>query len=106
MNHDHPGNRRANTGAWARPASHKAPPGGTYPGAKGEAMRTAIVAIAVTLLAVLYRLRAEQAAHTQTRADLTACKSASRAACAVAQAVDGKADAGQLLNDLIKERKK
>ena len=23
MNHDHPGNRRANTGAWARPASHK-----------------------------------------------------------------------------------
>lgn len=83
-------------------------------------MRTAIVAIAVTLLAVLAavlyhlravdswadRLRAEQAAHTQTRADLTACKSASRAACAVAQAVDGKADAGQLLEDLIKERKK
>ena len=32
MNHDHPGNRRANTGAWARPASHKAPPGGTYAG--------------------------------------------------------------------------
>ena len=30
MNPDHPGNRRANTGAWARPASHKAPPGGTY----------------------------------------------------------------------------
>ena len=83
-------------------------------------MRTAIVAIAVTLLAVLAavlyhlravdswadRLRAEQAAHTQTRADLTACKSASRAACAVAQAVDGKADAAAALADLIKERKK
>ena len=83
-------------------------------------MRTAVIAIAITLLAVLAavlyhlrtvdswadRLRAEQSAHTQTRADLTACKSASRAACAVAQAVDGKADAGQLLEDLIKERKK
>lgn len=34
MNHDHPGNRRANTGAWARPASHKAPPGGTYTGSE------------------------------------------------------------------------
>lgn len=83
-------------------------------------MRTAIVAIAVTLLAVLAavlyhlrtvdswadRLRAEQAAHTQTRADLTACKSASRAACAVAQAVDGTADAGRALAGLIAERKK
>lgn len=83
-------------------------------------MRTAIVAIAVTLLAVLAavlyhlravdswadRLRAEQSAHTQTRADLTACKSASRAACAVAQAVDGTADAEQALQSLIKERKR
>ena len=73
-------------------------------------MRTAVIAIAITLLAVLaavlYRLRAEQSAHTQTRAELTACKSASRAACAVAQAVDGKADAGQALQSLIKERKR
>ena len=83
-------------------------------------MRSAIIAIAVTLIAILAamlyhlrtvdswadRLRAEQRAHTQTRAELTACKSASRAACAVAQAVDGKADAGQALADLIKERKK
>lgn len=83
-------------------------------------MRPTIIAIAVTLVALLAatlyhlrtvdswadRLRAEQRAHTQTRAELTACKSASRAACAVAQAVDGKADAGQALADLIKERKK
>ena len=83
-------------------------------------MRSALIAAALTLLAVLAavlyhlraadswadRLRAEQSAHTQTRAELTACKSASRAACAVAQAVDGKADAGQALADLIKERKK
>ena len=83
-------------------------------------MRTTIIAIAITLLAVLAavlyhlrtvdswadRLRAEQSAHTQTRAELTACKSASRAACAVAQAVDGKADAEQALGDLISERKK
>ena len=34
MNHDHPGNRRANTGALARPASHKSPPGGTYTGSE------------------------------------------------------------------------
>lgn len=83
-------------------------------------MRTAVIAVAITLLAVLAavlyhlravdswadRLRAEQSAHTQTRAELTACKSASRAACAVAQAVDGKADAGRALQSLIKERKK
>lgn len=83
-------------------------------------MTRLLTAIAITLLAVLAavlyhlrtvdswadRLRAEQAAHTQTRADLTACKSASRAACAVAQAVDGKADAGRALGDLIAERKK
>lgn len=83
-------------------------------------MRTAIIAIALTLLAVLAavlyhlrtvdswadRLRAEQSAHEQTRAELTACKSASRAACAVAQAVDGTADAEQALQSLIKERKK
>ena len=83
-------------------------------------MRATIIAVALTLLAVLAavlyhlrtvdswadRLRAEQSAHTQTRADLTACKSASRAACAVAQAVDGTADAEQALADLIKERKR
>ena len=34
MNSDHPGNRRATPGAWARPASHKAPPGGTYTGSE------------------------------------------------------------------------
>ena len=81
-------------------------------------MRTTLIAAALTLLAVLAamlyhlravdswadRLRAEQSAHTQTRADLTACKSASRAACAVAQAVDGTADAEQALGGLIKER--
>ena len=83
-------------------------------------MRTALIAAALTLLSVLAamlyhlravdswadRLRAEQSAHTQTRAELTACKSASRAACAVAQAVDGKADAEQALQSLIKERKR
>lgn len=83
-------------------------------------MRATLIAAALTLLAVLAavlyhlrtvdswadRLRAEQAAHAKTRADLTACKSASRAACAVAQAVDGKADAEQALGDLIAERKK
>ena len=83
-------------------------------------MRTTLIAAALTLLAVLAavlyhlrtvdswadRLRAEQAAHTQTRAELTACKSARRAACAVAQAVDGKADAEQALAGLIAERKK
>ena len=83
-------------------------------------MRPTIIAIAVTLVALLAatlyhlrtvdswadRLRAEQRAHTQTRAELTACKSASRAACAVAQAMDGKADASAALADLIKERKK
>ena len=51
-------------------------------------------------------LQAEQSAHAKTRAELTACKSASRAACAVAQAVDGKVDAGQALAGLIRERKK
>ena len=83
-------------------------------------MRTALIAAALTLLSVLAamlyhlhavdswadRLRAEQRAHEQTRAELTACKSASRAACAVAQAVDGKADAEQALQSLIKERKR
>ena len=83
-------------------------------------MRATLIAAALTLLAVLAavlyhlrtvdswadRLRAEQRAHEQTRAELTACKSASRAACAVAQAVDGKADAGQALQSLIKERKR
>lgn len=83
-------------------------------------MRTTLIAAALTLLAVLAamlyhlravdswadRLRAEQSAHTQTRAELTACKSASRAACAVSQAVDGTADAEQALGDLIAERKK
>ena len=83
-------------------------------------MRTALIAAALTLLSVLAamlyhlravdswadRLRAEQAAHAKTRAELTACKSASRAACAVAQAVDGTADAEQALGDLIKERKR
>ena len=83
-------------------------------------MRTAVIAIAITLLAVLAavlyhlrtvdswadRLRAEQRAHEQTRKQLTACQSSSRAACAVAQAVDGKADAGQALGDLIRERKR
>ena len=34
MNHDHPGNRRAATGVYAKPASHKAPPGGTYAGSE------------------------------------------------------------------------
>ena len=83
-------------------------------------MRATLIAASLTLIAALAaglyhlrtvdswadRLRAEQRAHTQTRADLTACKSASRAACAVAQAVDGKADAGQALQSLIKERKR
>lgn len=51
-------------------------------------------------------LQTEIGKHAVTRAELTACKSASRAACAVAQAVDGKADAEQALQSLIKERKK
>ena len=35
MNHDHPDNRRANTGAWARPLQPaNAPPGGTYTGSE------------------------------------------------------------------------
>lgn len=83
-------------------------------------MRTAIIAIAVTLVAVLaamlYHLKTvdklaadlqtEIGAHAVTQGKLTACQSSSRAACAVQAAKDGKADAGQLLNDLIKERKK
>ena len=83
-------------------------------------MRSTIIAIAITLIAALAaglyhlrtvdswadRLRAEQSARTQTRADLTACQSSSRAASAVQAAKDGKADAGQLLENLIKERKK
>ena len=83
-------------------------------------MRTAIAAIALisltVLLAVTYhlkaqdrwadRLRDEQAAHAVTRAQLTACQSSSRAACAVQAAKDGKADAGQLLENLIKGRRR
>lgn len=83
-------------------------------------MTRLLTAIAVTLIAVLAaglyhlrtvdswadRLRAEQAAHAKTRAELTACQSASRAACAVATAQDGKADAAAVLADLIKERKR
>ena len=83
-------------------------------------MRTTLIAAALTLIAALaaglYHLRAvdnltadlqtEIGKHAVTRAELTACKSASRAACAVAQAVDGKADAGQALQSLIKERKR
>lgn len=33
-NSEHPGHRRAKPDAWARPASHKAPPGGTYTGSE------------------------------------------------------------------------
>ena len=83
-------------------------------------MRAAILAIAVTLIAVLAaglyhlrtvdswadRLRAEQAAHVKTRAERDACQSAIRAACAVATAQDGKADAARVLQSLIDERKK
>ena len=83
-------------------------------------MRSTIIALAVTLIAalaaMLYHLKtvdklaadlqAEIGAHAVTRADLAASKSAGRAACAVARAVDGKADAGQALGDLIKERKR
>ena len=83
-------------------------------------MRTAIVALTLisltVLLAVTYhlkaqdrwadRLRDEQAAHALTRAQLTACQSASRAECAVARAQEGKADAREALGALIKERKK
>lgn len=83
-------------------------------------MRSTIIAIAVTLVAILaaalYHLKtvdklasdlqAEIGAHAVTRKQLTACQSSSRAACAVAAAKDGTADAGQLLESLIKERKK
>ena len=83
-------------------------------------MRSTIIAIAVALVAILgallYHLKtvdrltddlqAEIGAHAVTRKQLTACQSSSRAACAVVAAKDGKADAGQLLENLIKERKK
>lgn len=83
-------------------------------------MRSTIVAIAVTLVAILaamlYHLKTvdklaadlqtEIGAHAVTRKQLTACQSSSRAARAVQAAKDGKADAGQLLQDIIAERKK
>ena len=83
-------------------------------------MRSTITAIAVTLIAilaaVLYHLRTvdkltadlqtEIGAHAVTQGKLTACQSSSRAACAVQAAKDGKADAGQLLENLIKERRR
>ena len=83
-------------------------------------MTRLITAIAVTLVAVLaamlYHLKTvdrltadlqtEIGAHAVTAGKLTACQSASRAACAVQAAKDGKADAGQLLENLIKERKR
>ena len=86
----------------------------------GEAMRATTIAIAITLVALLaamlYHLKtvdrltadlqAEIGAHAVTRKQLTACQSSSRAACAVQAAKDGKADAGQLLENLIKERRR
>lgn len=83
-------------------------------------MTRLITAIAVTLVtilaALLYHLKTvdklaadlqtEIGAHAVTQGKLTACQSSSRAACAVAAAKDGKADAGQLLENLIKERKR
>ena len=83
-------------------------------------MRPTIIAIAVALVAILgallYHLKtvdrltadlqAEIGAHAVTRKQLTACQSSSRAACAVAAAKDGKADATAALDQLIKERRR
>lgn len=83
-------------------------------------MRTTLIAIAVTCVAVLaallYHLKTvdrlndqlqhEIGQHAITRGKLTACQSASAAACAVARAQEGKADAREALGDLIKERKR
>ena len=83
-------------------------------------MRTTIALIAVTCIAVLaamlYHLKTvdrltadlqtERGAHAITRGKLTACQSASAAACAVARAQEGKADAREALSGLIAERKK
>ena len=83
-------------------------------------MRTAIVLIAAACVAVLaamlYHLKtvdrltadlqAEIGRHAVTHGKLTACQSASAAACAVARAQEGKADAREALGGLIAERKK
>ena len=83
-------------------------------------MRTTIILIAVAcvaiLAALLYHLKtvdgltadlqAEIGQHAITRGKLTACQSASAAACAVARAQEGKADAREVLGDLIRERRK
>lgn len=83
-------------------------------------MRSTIIAIAVTLVAILaamlYHLKTvdklaadlqtEIGAHAVTRKQLTACQSASRAECAVARAQSGTADAREALGALIKERKR
>ena len=83
-------------------------------------MRTTIALMAVTCAAVLAAwwyhestvdrltadLQAEIGQHAITRGKLTACQSASAAACAVARAQEGKADAREVLGDLIRERRK
>ena len=83
-------------------------------------MTRLITTIAVTLVAILaatlYHLKTvdklaadlqtEIGAHAVTQGKLTACQSSSRAACAVQAAKDGKADAGQLLENLIKGRRR
>lgn len=83
-------------------------------------MRSTIIAIAVTLVAILaallYHLKTvdklaadlqtEIGAHAVTQGKLTACQSAGRAECAIARAQEGKADAREVLGALIKERKK
>lgn len=83
-------------------------------------MRTTIALIAAALLLALAAwwyhestvdrltadLQAEIGRHAVTAGKLTACQSASAAACAVARAQEGKADAREALGGLIVERKK
>lgn len=52
------------------------------------------------------QLQKEIGGHAAAQGELAACKSATRATCAVERAVEGKADAREMLSNLIKERKK
>ena len=83
-------------------------------------MRTAIILIAATAVAVLAallyhlktvdrltdQLQAEIGRRTVIEGKLAACQSASRAECAVARAQEGKADAREALSAAITQRKK
>lgn len=79
-------------------------------------MRAILIAASLALAAWAYHfhtvsalradLQTEIGRHAVTAGKLTACQSGSRAECAVARALEGKADAREALGSLIKERKR